>query len=109
MDQAIAQTEPAADRTGTEAADERRRSIVEAAARLFEMRGYNGTSMIDIAEAANLRKPTLYHYFTAKTDILFEIHDGLINHFLANQYQRENQSGITPAQELLEVMGDLMT
>lgn len=105
----VTTTVEAAERTGTEAADERRRSIVEAAARLFETRGYHGTSMTDIAQAANLRKPTLYHYFNSKTDILFEIHDGLINHFLANQYQREKQPGITPAQELLEVMGDLMT
>jgi TetR/AcrR family transcriptional regulator, cholesterol catabolism regulator len=91
------------------AADGRRRSIVEAAAQLFDQHGYLGTSMAEIAEAAGLRKSTLYHYFKSKTDILFAIHDGLIEHLLENQRQRERQAGLTPTQELLEVMGDLMT
>jgi AcrR family transcriptional regulator len=95
--------------TRDEPAAKRRQAIIEAAAGLFDRHGYHGTSMSDIAEAAGLRKPTLYHYFRSKDDILFAIHDGLIEHLLENQRRREQQATLTPEQELLEVIGDLLT
>lgn len=94
---------------GNDAAADRRRLIIEAAAQLFDRKGYHGTSMAEIAEAAGLRKPTLYHYFRSKDAILFAIHDGLIEHLLENQRRREQQATLTPTQELLEVMGDLLS
>jgi len=48
----------------------RRAEIVEIAARLFDRHGYHSTSMDDIAEAVGLRKPSLYHYFKSKDQIL---------------------------------------
>lgn len=92
-----------------EAAGDRRLLIIEAAAGLFDRHGYHGTSMAEIAKAAGLRKPTLYHYFRSKDDILFAIHDGLIEQLLENQRRREQQKGLTPTQELLEVIGDLLS
>lgn len=64
----------------TEAALEKRREIVLAAARLFDEKGYANTSMKEVAQASGMHKPTLYHYFASKDAILFEIHDQLMDH-----------------------------
>jgi AcrR family transcriptional regulator len=47
-------------------ADERRALIVEAAGHLFGQRGYAGTTLDDIAAAANVTKPMLYRHFDSK-------------------------------------------
>jgi AcrR family transcriptional regulator len=44
--------------------------IIEAATELFAERGFAGTSLQDIAEAAGLTRPALYHYFSSKEDLL---------------------------------------
>lgn len=51
----------------------RRADILEAATTLFSERGFHGTRMDDIAEAANLNKATIYHYYDTKATILFEL------------------------------------
>ncbi len=50
-----------------------RRDILRTAARLFQERGYEATSMQDVASALNLSKGALYHHFQSKDEILFEI------------------------------------
>jgi AcrR family transcriptional regulator len=52
-----------------------RREILRTAARLFQERGYDATSMQDIASALSLSKAALYHHFESKDEILFEIMD----------------------------------
>ncbi len=49
-------------------------TILEAAKRLFAQKGYQETSMNDIAEEAELGKATLYYYFKSKDDIYREIY-----------------------------------
>lgn len=39
---------------------------------LFNERGFNATSLDDVANALQVTKPTIYHYFENKDDILFE-------------------------------------
>jgi AcrR family transcriptional regulator len=50
-----------------------RRDILRTAARIFQQRGYEATSMQDVASALNLSKGALYHHFPSKDEILFEI------------------------------------
>jgi TetR/AcrR family transcriptional regulator, cholesterol catabolism regulator len=56
--------------TGEARADGRRRQIIAQAVRLFATVGYHRTSVEQIASAADLAKPSLYHYFRSKEDIL---------------------------------------
>lgn len=61
--------------TVTNARSTTRRDLVEGqiiaeATRLFAERGFAGTSLKDIAEAAGLTRPALYHYVRSKEDIL---------------------------------------
>ena len=53
-----------------------RQEILRTAARLFQQRGYDATSMNDVAAALKLSKGGLYHHFQSKDAILFN----LMNH-----------------------------
>lgn len=55
--------------------DDHRRGILEVAAALFASKGYLGTSVNEVAEACGITKPTLYHYFRDKEDLLLQIAD----------------------------------
>jgi AcrR family transcriptional regulator len=48
----------------------RKEEIVAEATRLFAERGYEGTSMGDLAERVGLRKASLFHHFASK-DVLY--------------------------------------
>jgi AcrR family transcriptional regulator len=48
------------------APDERRSHLVEVAVELFAQNGYSGTDLNDVAEAAGIQRPLLYHYFGGK-------------------------------------------
>ena len=47
--------------------------ILKEAARLFTEKGYEATSIQDLAEALGLSKAALYHHFRSKEEILYEI------------------------------------
>jgi AcrR family transcriptional regulator len=51
----------------------RREELTRAAARLFAERGYQGTSLADLAEALGLQKASLYHHIQTKEDLLWEV------------------------------------
>lgn len=47
--------------------------IIDTAARLFASRGFNGTSMSDLASAAGLTKGAFYHHFENKEALFFAV------------------------------------
>ena len=51
----------------------RREELTRIAARLFAERGYQGTSLADLAEALGVQKPSLYHHIEAKEDLLWDV------------------------------------
>lgn len=55
------------------AVESRRVEICRTAAQIFRDRGYDATSVSDIARALGLTKAGLYHYFDSKEALLFEI------------------------------------
>lgn len=61
---------------GIQSRDEQRRikklAILETASRLFNERGYDRTSIEDIAAQLHVSKRTLYYYIDSKEEILFE-------------------------------------
>jgi TetR/AcrR family transcriptional regulator, cholesterol catabolism regulator len=61
-----------------------RQEILRTAARLFQQRGYDATSMNDVAAALKLSKGGLYHHFQSKDEILFEI----MNHAMEMTQER---------------------
>jgi TetR/AcrR family transcriptional regulator, cholesterol catabolism regulator len=64
----------------------RRKEIFQASVHLFLNKGFNETSMREIAEAAGIGKSTLYDYFRNKDDILLSFAEDeldLLTHHLA--------------------------
>jgi AcrR family transcriptional regulator len=56
----------AAPRSGPPPSRSRREEILDCATRLFAARGYEGTSMSELADEVGLRKASLFHHFASK-------------------------------------------
>jgi AcrR family transcriptional regulator len=82
----------------------RKREIVQGAARLFDHVGYHGVNMSMIADAAGVKKPTLYHYIKSKDEILFMLHELFIGTLRKNTDARIEQG----ADELAILRGVLV-
>jgi AcrR family transcriptional regulator len=50
-----------------------REAIIEAAARVFQTKGYHAASVQDIADAVGILKGSLYHHFESKEELLYLI------------------------------------
>src|SRR3954470_8648698 len=51
----------------------KREELTRIAARLFAERGYQGTSLADLAQALGVQKPSLYHHIESKEDLLWDV------------------------------------
>jgi AcrR family transcriptional regulator len=51
----------------------KRQVVLRTAARIFSQRGFHQTTLTDIAEELHIAKPTLYHYFRSKDEILLQV------------------------------------
>jgi TetR/AcrR family transcriptional repressor of nem operon len=55
--------------------EQTRRKIVEAAAPIFNKRGYEGSSLRDLMEATGLKKGGIYRHFSSKEELAAEAFD----------------------------------
>ena len=62
-----------------EAAGGRRRQIMEIAAQIFARKGYRGTSMRDIGQAAGMLGGSLYHHIKSKDALFVELHHAALD------------------------------
>ena len=69
---------------GPSKADAQRQRVLSASAEIFSRRGYRATSMNEIAAEVGLSKPTLYHYFRRKEDILVRLYENVMEHILSS-------------------------
>ncbi|MEZ5428500.1 MAG: TetR/AcrR family transcriptional regulator [Pyrinomonadaceae bacterium] len=60
-------------RNGSKKNQDRAQEICLTAAQIFFSKGYNATSLNDIAEALNITKAGLYYYVEGKQDLLYRI------------------------------------
>ena len=88
---------------GRDAAGPLRADIITAATRVFSERGYHGASMDDVADALGMRKASLYHHIRKKEDLLFAIHEQLIDE-LIEETERVCSSDGTPSEKLRDVL-----
>jgi AcrR family transcriptional regulator len=84
-------------------AHEVRRLILDGSADLFSRRGYRATSMNEIAAAVGLSKPTLYHYFHNKEEILVRLYEEVMSDAVDNAVEVSTAVG-----EPLEVLHRLL-
>lgn len=79
--------------------DRRRDEAVRDAARVFARRGYDQTSMQELATALGIAAGSLYHYFGGKRHLLSAICDALMDPLLARAEELE-QRELPPAEHL---------
>lgn len=84
----------------------RRQAVVEAAAKLFRQRGFQGTSMDDIAASAKVPKGTIYHYFPGKAELLAQIYHDCIDVMLAS-YQDQPED-LDPETRVRSIISDMV-
>lgn len=63
--------------------------------------------MADLARAVGIEKPTLYHYFKGKGEILFWIHEEFID-LLVEKADARAATNPSAAEELLGAVGDIV-
>jgi TetR/AcrR family transcriptional regulator, cholesterol catabolism regulator len=56
-----------------QATEDRRQEILTAAARIFHRKGYDATSIQEVAEAVGMLKGSLYYYIDSKEDLLYGV------------------------------------
>lgn len=86
-------------RTRSAGYDGQREAILTRAAELFAQRGYASTSMNNVAEACGVSKPTLYHYYRDKYDLLVTIAEDHVTRLA--EVVREVEAEGLPAQARL--------
>ena len=71
-------------RTRSENYDDIQRGILNAACALFAQQGYMRASIADLADACQISRGALYHYFDSKEAILFAILDAHVRQMIAD-------------------------
>jgi AcrR family transcriptional regulator len=82
-----------------------RQALIDACAELFEQRGYDGTTIADIAAAADVSTRTFFSYFASKEDVLFPDADARVKAALTAI--DEHRPGERPTAILLRALGEL--
>jgi AcrR family transcriptional regulator len=82
-----------------------RQALIDAAADLFERRGYDRTTIADIAAAADISTRTFFAYFASKEDVVFPDADAQVTAALAAIDNRGPDE--RPTQILLRALGEL--
>ncbi|MFN2151764.1 MAG: TetR/AcrR family transcriptional regulator [Anaerolineales bacterium] len=81
----------------------RRKEIFDASVHLFLDKGFNETSMREIAKAAGVGKSTLYDYFNSKDEILISYFEDEIQKITARA-QQINQQDLSVSEKLRQIM-----
>jgi TetR/AcrR family transcriptional regulator, cholesterol catabolism regulator len=71
----------------------RQQEILEAAALVFREKGYESTSIQDIADAVGILKGSLYYYIRSKEDLLYEIIKTIHEDALRNVARIDEEEG----------------
>ena len=85
---------------GSSEGNPRSAEILRESAKLFAERGYDGTSIQDIASAVGIKKASLYHFFADKAEIHATVVLSSITRLTALVYER--QRGCVTAAEKVE-------
>jgi AcrR family transcriptional regulator len=81
--------------------------LMRVSVELFAEQGYAQTSVQQIVDAAGVTKGAMYHYFTSKDDLLFDIYDRLLS--LQREHLDEIVSrGLAPELTLRLICADVI-
>ncbi|WP_408925311.1 TetR/AcrR family transcriptional regulator [Corynebacterium sp. YSMAA1_1_F7] len=86
------------------AKEHRRVELLRAAARIMANKGFHGTSLEEVGEAAGISGPAVYRHFPGKEEILTELMTGISEHMLSEA--QKIVDGLTDPRERLAVLID---
>jgi AcrR family transcriptional regulator len=81
----------------------RREIIIKTAGRLFRERGYEGTSVRDLATAVGLQSGSLFFHFESKEEILLSLLEGGLHRAVAI-LERHLAKAVTPREKLSAIL-----
>ncbi|MEM9811775.1 MAG: TetR/AcrR family transcriptional regulator [Pseudomonadota bacterium] len=79
--------------------DDKRRHILTVAAEVFAREGIARASMNEVARACGISKANIYHYYSGKDDIVFDILDSYLSE-LRDLVRSVDRTGLTPHAQL---------
>ena len=80
-----------------------RKAILDAAVRLFAEKGFEQTSMEELARAAGIGKATIYGYFSTKNDIFFAYCEEEVD-FAFSKLEKKQDEDAPLAEQLVALM-----
>ena len=87
----------------------RRREILDAAEKLFEQKGFQRTTISDIAQAMNVAQGMLYYYFKSKEELLGALVHRQVVVVMAETKQKPDFASGTPQQKIGMMMSALLS
>jgi len=87
--------------------DRKRQGILSRSAALFAQHGYTGTSITMIAEACGVSKALMYHYYSSKDAVLFDLLQDHLQNLVA-VVEAAAQSGGQPEEKLFAISAALL-
>jgi TetR/AcrR family fatty acid metabolism transcriptional regulator len=86
-----------------QAAEDRRRQILDAAVRVFARRGFHGCRVSDIADEAGVAYGLVYHYFSSKEEVLDTLFLERWDLMIAMIAQTDARADLDPREKLHEI------
>ena len=77
-----------------------RKTLIQNSLSVFKTRGYNGTTMNDLAKANGLLKGSMYHYIESKESLMLEVLTSLKEHYLNKVFSKGYEEDLTPYDRL---------
>lgn len=81
-----------------------RREIIKNSLRVFKEKGYNKTTMADLADASGLLKGSLYHYFPSKSAMMSAVLEFLDEHYQNKIFSVKDNHEINGRDKLIFLM-----
>ena len=88
--------------------EETKQNILEHGLRLFSSKGYEETSLKDIASRVNIKTPSIYAYFSSKDELFEKIVEFVIEDYVKFiDYQASNIGSLSIRDKLYNLLGEL--
>lgn len=94
-------------RTRAKDHDDKRAALMETAARIFADGGYDRTSMSQVAAECGVSKALIYHYYSSKEALLFDIVDTHLSELIAAVENADDENS-EPEQRLEGLVAGLL-
>ena len=77
-----------------------RRTLLKNSLSVFKSKGYGATSMTDLAQASGLLKGSMYHYIEGKEQLMLEVLNSLMDHYINKVFVTAYDEELTPYDRL---------